>query len=119
MSNSLPGKSKTPLQFRVFHTLLGFSVFFSLITVPAEAQIIHLFGIATASEFLWWPIVFFALQLIYRVYGFPYLRHTLYSVILFRAIYVLFLKFAIWLPASSFWTMQEVYTQVLGRDTRI
>jgi len=117
MNNSLPGKSKTPLQFKVFHTLLGFAAFFSLITVPAEAQVIHLFGMATASEFLWWPIVFFTLQLIYRVYGFPYLRHTLYSVILFRAVYVLFLKFAIWLPASSFWTMQEVYTQVLARDT--
>lgn len=117
MNNSLPSKSKTPLQFRVFHTLLGFAVFFSLITVPAEVQVIHLFGIATASEFLWWPIVFFALQLIYLVYGFTYLRHTLYSVILFRAVYVLFLKFAIWLPASSFWTMQEAYTQVLGRDS--
>jgi queuosine precursor transporter len=117
MNNSLIGKSKTPLQFRVFHTLLGFAVFFSLITVPAEAQVIHLFGIDTSSEFLWWPIVFFALQLIYRVYGFTYLRHTLYSVILFRAVYILFLKFAIWLPASSFWTMQEEYTQVLGRDT--
>src|SRR3989338_9133852 len=116
MNNSLTGKSKTPLQFRVFHTLLGFAVFFSLITVPAEAQVIQLFEIKTASEFLWWPIVFFALQLIYRIYGFAYLRHTVYSVILFHAIYVLFLKFAIWLPASSFWKMHETYTQVLGRD---
>ena len=116
MNSSLIGKSKTPLQFKVFHTLLGFAVFFSLITVPAEAQIINVLGIPTASEFLWWPIVFFALQLIYRVYGFAYLRHTVYSVILFHAVYVLFLKFAIWLPASSFWKMQETYTQVLGRD---
>lgn len=116
MNNSPTGKSKTPLQFRVFHTLLGFAVFFSLITVPAEAQVIQLCGIQIASEFLWWPIVFFVLQLIYRVYGFAYLRHTLYSVMLFHAIYVLFLKFAIWLPASSFWKMQETYTQVLGRD---
>jgi uncharacterized PurR-regulated membrane protein YhhQ (DUF165 family) len=35
---------------------------------------------------------------------------------LFHAVYILFLKFAIWLPASSFWKMQEAYTQVLGRD---
>jgi uncharacterized integral membrane protein (TIGR00697 family) len=34
----------------------------------------------------------------------------------FHAVYILFLKFAIWLPASSFWKMQEAYTQVLGRD---
>jgi len=116
MNNQLTGKSKTPLQFKIFHTLLGFAVFFSLITVPAEAQVINLFGIATASELLWWPVVFFVLQLIYRVYGFPYLRHTVYSVILFHSVYILFLKFAIWLPASSFWKMQETYTQVLGRD---
>jgi uncharacterized integral membrane protein (TIGR00697 family) len=116
MNNSLTSKSKTPLQFKVFHTLLGFAVFFSLITVPAEAQIIQLFNIAISSEFLWWPMVFFAFQLIYRVYGFAYLRHTVYSVMLFHAIYILFLKFAIWLPASSFWKMQETYTQVLGRD---
>src|SRR5580704_16554871 len=105
MNNSSTGKSKTPLQFRVFHTLLGSAVFFSLITVPAEAQLINLFGITTASEFLWWPIVFFIMQLIYRVYGFAYLRHIVYFVIIFHAIYVLFLKFAIWLPASGFWRM--------------
>ena len=96
MNNFPTGKSKTPLQFKVFHTLLGFAVFFSLITVPAEAQVIQLCGIPIASEFLWWPVVFFVLQLIYRVYGFAYLRHTVYSVILFHAIYILFLKFAMW-----------------------
>ena len=116
MNNSLIGKSKTPLQFRVFHTLLGFAVFFSLITVPAEAQIINIFGIPISSELLWWSVVFFLLQLIYTVYGFAYLRHAVYAVILFHAIYILFLKFAIWLPASSFWKMQETYTHVLGRN---
>jgi uncharacterized integral membrane protein (TIGR00697 family) len=116
MSSSLTGKSKTPLQFKVFHTLLGLVVYFSLITVPAESQIINIFGIPTASELLWWPVVFFLLRLIYSVYGFVYLRHTVCLVILFHAIYILFLKFAIWLPASSFWKMQETYTQVLGRD---
>ncbi|KTD20139.1 VUT family protein [Legionella londiniensis] len=116
MNSPIIRKSKTPLQFKVFHTLLGFAVFFSLITVPAEAEIINIFGIHTASELLWWPIVFFVLRLIHSVYGFAYLRHTVYSVILFHAIYILFLKFAIWLPASSFWKMQATYTQVLGRD---
>lgn len=116
MNNTLIGKSKIPLQYKVFHTLLGFAVFFSLITVPAEAQIINLFGVSTASELLWWPFVFFAFQLIYSIYGFAYLRHTIYMTMLFHAIYILFLKFAIWLPASSFWKMQEAYTQVLGRD---
>jgi uncharacterized PurR-regulated membrane protein YhhQ (DUF165 family) len=116
MNNSLIGKSKIPLQFRMLHTLLGFAIFFSLITIPDEAQVIHLFAVATSAEFLWWPIVIFVLKLIYYVYGFAYLRHALYSIILFRAIYIVFLKFAIWLPASSFWTMQEIYTQVLGRD---
>ena len=116
MTNVLAGKSKTPLQFRVFHTLLGFAVFFSLITIPAEAQIINIFGVPISSEFLWWPVVFFVLRLIYNVYGLAYLRHTVYLVILFHAVYILFLKFAIWLPASSFWKMQETYTQVLGRD---
>lgn len=110
------GKSKTPLQFKIFHTLLGFAVFFSLITVPAEMQSINVAGIVTTSEFLWWPFAFFALQLIYGVYGFAYLRHAVYSLIIFRAIYILILKFAIWLPASSFWQMQEIYTQVLGRN---
>lgn len=116
MNNALQGKSKIPLQFKVFHTLLGFAVFFSLITVPAEAQVIDIFGIPTSSEYLWWPIVFFVFQLIYTIYGFAYLRHTVYSVILFHAIYILFLKFAIWLPASSFWKMQEIYTEVLERN---
>lgn len=116
MTNVLAGKSKTPLQFKVFHTLLGFAVFFSLITIPAEAQVIDIFGIQISSEFLWWPVVFFVLRLIYSVYGLAYLRHTVYLVILFHAVYILFLKFAIWLPASSFWKMQEAYTQVLGRD---
>lgn len=116
MNKSLIGKSKIPLQFRMLHTLIGFAIFFSLITIPAEAQVIRLLGIATSAEFLWWPIVFFILKLIYCVYGFAYFRHALYSIILFRAIYIVFLKVAIWLPASSFWTMQEIYTQVLGRD---
>ncbi|MFA5960079.1 MAG: VUT family protein [Tatlockia sp.] len=116
MNNSATGKSKTPLQFRVFHTLLGFAVFFSLITVPAEAQVINLFGIPIASEFLWWPIVFLIIQLIYRIYGFAYLRHTVYLVIIFHAIYILFLKFASWLPASGFWKMQETYSQVLDKN---
>ncbi|AMP93509.1 VUT family protein [Legionella pneumophila] len=116
MNKSVIGKSKTPLQYKIFHTLLGFAVFFSLITVPAEAQVIQVYGILTSSELLWWPVVFFLLRLIYGVYGFAYLRHAVYSVLLFHAIYILFLKFAIWLPASSFWTMQETYTQVLGRD---
>lgn len=116
MNNSIIGKSKTPLQYKVFHTLLGFAVFFSLITVPAEAQVIQIHGILTSSELLWWPAVFFVLRLIHGVYGFAYLRHAVYAVLLFHAIYVLFLKFAIWLPASSFWKMQEPYTQVLGRD---
>lgn len=116
MNKPTTGKSKTPLQFKVFHTLLGFAVFFSLITVPAEAQVIQVFGIVTSSELLWWPVVFFVLRLIYGVYGFAYLRNAVYSVLLFHAIYILFLKFAIWLPASSFWKMQEPYTQVLGRD---
>lgn len=116
MNKSITGKSKTPLQFKVFHTLLGFAVFFSLITVPAEAQVINVFGILVSSELLWWPVVFFVLRLIYGIYGYAYLRHAVYSVLLFHAIYILFLKFAIWLPASSFWKMQETYTQVLGRD---
>ncbi|MCL5272443.1 MAG: VUT family protein [Gammaproteobacteria bacterium] len=116
MNKSITGKSKTPLQFKVFHTLLGFAVFFSLITIPAEAQLINVFGISISSELLWWPVVFFVLRLIYGIYGFAYLRHVVYSVLLFHAIYILFLKFAIWLPASSFWKMQETYTQVLGRD---
>ena len=116
MTNHLTGKSKTPLQFKVFHTLLGLAVFFSLITIPAEAQVINIFDMPIASEFLWWPVVFFVLQLIYIAYGLAYLRHMVYLVILFHAVYILFLKFAIWLPASSFWKMQELYTQVLGRD---
>jgi queuosine precursor transporter len=116
MTNLISGKSKTPLQFRAFHTLLGFAVFFSLITIPAETQVVDIFDMRMASEFLWWPVVFFVFQLIYRVYGLAYLRHTVYLVIVFHAIYILFLKFAIWLPASSFWKMQELYTQVLGRD---
>ncbi|MFO2552162.1 VUT family protein [Legionella pneumophila serogroup 1] len=116
MNKSVIGKSKTPLQYKIFHTLLGFAVFFSLITVPAEAQVIQIYEILTSSELLWWPLVFFVLRLIYGVYGFAYLRHAVYSVLLFHAIYILFLKFAIWLPASSFWKMQETYTQVLGRD---
>lgn len=116
MNNPLTRKSKTPLQFKLLHTIIGFAVFFSLITVPAEAQMVNVFGIPTASEFLWWPIVFFVFHLIHNVYGFAYLRHTTYLVILFHAIYVLFLKFAIWLPASSFWQMQDTYSQVLGRD---
>ncbi|HAU2169428.1 TPA: VUT family protein [Legionella pneumophila] len=116
MSKSVIGKSKTPLQYKIFHTLLGFAVFFSLITVPAEAQVVQIYGILTSSELLWWPVVFFVLRLIHGVYGFAYLRHAVYSVLLFHAIYILFLKFAIWLPASSFWKMQETYTQVLGRD---
>ncbi|MBA2648093.1 MAG: hypothetical protein H0U75_00595 [Legionella sp.] len=116
MNNPLTGKSKTPLQFKIFHTLLGFGVFFSLITVPAEAQMINITGIATASELLWWPLVFFVLRIIYSVYGFAYLRHAVYMIILFHAMYILFLKLAIWLPASSFWKMQAVYEQVLGRD---
>lgn len=116
MSSQLSGKSKTPLHFKLLHTLIGFTVFFSLITVPAEAQVINIFGIPTASEFLWWPIVFFILQLIQNAYGFSYLRHTVYLVILFHALYILFLKLAIWLPSSSFWQLQETYTQVLGRD---
>lgn len=116
MNKPIAGKSKTPLQFKVFHTLLGFVVFFSLITVPAEAQVINVFGITISSQLLWWPVVFFVLRLIYAVYGFTYLRHGVYSVLLFHAIYILFLKFAIWLPSSSFWKMQETYTQVLGRD---
>lgn len=116
MNNYSKGKSKTPLQFKIFHTLLGFIVFFSLIPVPAETQMINLFGILTASELLWWPIVFLIMQLIYRVYGFAYLRHTVYFVIIFHSIYILFLKFAIWLPPSGFWKMQEMYNQVLGRD---
>ncbi|RJG35921.1 hypothetical protein, partial [Streptococcus pyogenes] len=72
MNKSIAGKSKTPLQFKVFHTLLGFAVFFSLITVPAEAQVINIFGITISSQLLWWPVVFFVLRLIYSVYGFPY-----------------------------------------------
>lgn len=116
MSNQLAGKSKTPLQLKLFHTLVGLTVFFSLITVPAEAQTINVFGIPTASEFLWWPIVFLLFQLIHNAYGFSYLRHTVYLVIVFHALYILFLKLAIWLPSSSFWQMQETYTQVLGRD---
>ncbi|HAW6249049.1 TPA: VUT family protein [Legionella pneumophila] len=116
MSNPLAGKSKTPLQLKLFHTLIGLTVFFSLITVPAEAQVINIFGIPTASEFLWWPFVFFLFQLIRNAYGFSYLRHTVYLVILFHALYILFLKLAIWLPSSSFWQMQDTYTQVLGRD---
>jgi hypothetical protein len=83
MTNVLAGKSKTPLQFKVFHTLLGFAVFFSLITIPAEAQVIDIFGVPISSEFLWWPVVFFVLRLIHSVYGLAYLRHTLYLVILF------------------------------------
>lgn len=116
MASISKGKSSTPLQFKVFHTLLGLAVFFSLITVPAESQVLSIFGIPIASEFLWWPLVFFSFQLIYSVYGFIYLVHTVYLVILFHAIYILFLKFAIILPSSSFWTMQETYTNVLGRD---
>lgn len=116
MNKHSSSKSKTPLQFKIFHTLIGFAVFFSLITVPAESQVIDICGIQTASELLWWPIVFFLFQLIYRIYGFEYLRHSVYLVIIFHAIYVLFLQFAIWLPASSFWQMQHVYTDVLGRD---
>ncbi|KTC98707.1 VUT family protein [Legionella erythra] len=112
----LKGKSDTPLQFKVFHTLAGFAVFFSLISVPAEAQLIDFAGISLASELLWWPMAFFCFQLIYEIYGLAYLRHTLYLVIMCRTVYILFLKFAIWLPASSFWSMQEVYSQVLGRD---
>lgn len=116
MHSSLKSRSKTPLQFKIFHTLLGLAVFFSLITVPAESQTLMLWGMPMASELLWWPWVFFIFQLIYRVYGFAYLRHAVYLVILFHAIYLLFLKFAIWLPSSSFWNMQETYSSVLGRD---
>ncbi|RUQ81717.1 VUT family protein [Legionella septentrionalis] len=109
-------KSKIPLQFKVFHTLLGFAVFFSLVTLPAETQLIKVGGILTTSELLWWPVVFFIFQLIYTVYGFAYLRHAVYLVILFHTIYILFLRLAICLPSSSFWKMQEIYAQVLYRD---
>lgn len=116
MDNTLLSKSKTPLQSRLFHTQLGLAVFFSLITIPAEAQTICLFGLYVSSDLLWWPIVFFTLYLIKSVYGFGYLRHSVYLIIIFRLVYLLFLKLAIWLPSSSFWKMQTIYTHVLGRD---
>jgi hypothetical protein len=50
MTNHLTGKSKTPLQFKVFHTLLGLAVFFSLITIPAEAQVINIFNMPMAGD---------------------------------------------------------------------
>lgn len=116
MNKSISAKSKTPLQFRVFHSLLGIAVFFSLITIPAESQVINLFGVHVLSEFLWWPIVFCTLQLINNIYGFLYLKQTVYLIIAFRIVYLLFLKLAIWLPSSSFWKLQTIYTYVLGRD---
>lgn len=116
MDNILPSKSKTPLQLRLFHTLLGLAVFFSLITIPAECQTISLFGMPISSEMLWWPVVYFLLHVINSVYGFGYLRHSVYLVILFRLVYLLFLKLAISLPSASFWTLQTPYTHVLGRD---
>lgn len=116
MNNFPHSKSKTPLQLKVFHTLLGFAVFFSLITIPAECQTINLFGMHVSSEWLWWPIVFFVLHLIYSIYGFSYLRHSVCLVVLFRLIYLLFLKLAISLPSASFWKMQEIYTHVLDRN---
>lgn len=116
MSNFLPSKSKIPLQLKVFHTLLGFVVFFSLITIPAESQTISLFGASVPSNLLWWPVAFFIFYLIYSIYGFSYLRHSVYLVILFRIVYLLFLKIAIYLPSSSFWKMQGVYAHVLDRD---
>lgn len=116
MINTLKSKSKTPLQFKVFHTLLGLAIFFSLITLPAECQIIKIFGLTMSSELLWWPIVFYIFYVINKIYGFAYLRHAVYLVILFRIIYILFLKIAIYLPSSSFWTIQKTYSHVLGRD---
>jgi len=116
MNNLLIGKSKIPLQLKVFHTLLGLVVFFSLITIPAESQIISLFGMPISSDLLWWPAVIFILYIINSIYGFGYLRHSVYLVIIFRLTYLLFLKLAIWLPSSSFWKMQAAYTNVLDRD---
>ncbi|MFO9067147.1 VUT family protein [Legionella pneumophila serogroup 1] len=116
MSSVLASKSKIPLQLKVFHTLLGIVVFFSLITIPAERHLILFSGIETTSDMLWWPFVFTGLYLIHRIYGFGYFRHSVYLVIFFRICYLLFLQLAIWLPSSSFWTMQETYTHVLGRD---
>ncbi len=40
----------------------------------------------------------------------------MYLILILHAIYNLFLNFAIWLPASSFWKTQEIYSQVLGRS---
>ncbi len=116
MNKFLLNKSKTPLQLKIFHTLLGFAVFFSLITIPAECQIINIFGMQVTSELLWWPVVFFVFYLINSIYGFGYLRHAVYLVIAFRLVYLLFLKLAICLPSSSFWKLQADYTYVLDRD---
>lgn len=117
MSNLLLGKSKTPLQFKLFHTLLGFVVFFSLITVPSECQLIQIARLVISSELLWWPIVFFMLHLIQRIYGFAYFRHAVYLLIIFRVIYLFFIKLAVYLPGASFWTTQDIYAQVLNRST--
>lgn len=116
MNNILLSKSKIPLQLKMFHTLLGLLIFFSLITIPAECQTISLFGVHVSSDLLWWPVVFFLLYLINSVYGFGYLRHSVYLVILFRLMFLLFLKLAIHLPAASFWKMQATYAHVLDRD---
>lgn len=110
------GKSKIPLQFKVFHTLIGLATFFSLITVPAESQMISIFNIQVSSEILWWPAVFFIFYLINSIYGFEYLRHAIYLIMLFRIFYIFFLKIAIFLPSSTFWNMQDIYSQTLGRD---
>ena len=110
------GKSRHPLQFKAFHTILGLCVFFSLITIPTECQIISMLNFEISAQFLWWPIICFLLAIIERTYGFEYLRQSVYLIILFRSIYILFLKIAIIIPSSSFWKLQDAYSNVLGRD---
>lgn len=116
MDNLIKSKSQTPLHFKAFHTLLGLAVFFSLITIPGEHQVIRLFDMTMSSDYLWWPIVFLIFHFINAIYGFSYLRHAVYLIIIFRTIYILFLKLAVALPPASFWKLEAVYTHLLNRD---
>ena len=114
--NSNLYKSSIPLQLKAFHSIIGLAVFMAIIIIPTEFQTLEIFGFVFNASCISLIMLSFTFNLIYKTYGFPHLRQSVYLVIICKFIYLIFLKFAIFLPSVDFWSKQEMYKKVLGRD---
>ena len=97
------------------------SIFVSTLIVSniIAVKLIHILTLTLPAAIVVFPVTYIFGDILTEVYGYRRARLVIWLGFFANVVVVFFIKIGEWLPAASFWTLQDAYRLILGYTPRI